>query len=130
MKIEYDLYENFTFFILITCIIFCKLWLLWLYSIEEWSMFNFFFQVFYMHINFRINILLTYLSCIVFWILKNSRISFKKNIHVSAYSYCIVHALTHLYFSLHRCWIGIATHVIVYSLSKKKCDCILYLFSK
>jgi len=37
-------------------------------------MFIYFFQVFYMHINFSINILLMYFSRIVSWILKISRI--------------------------------------------------------
>ena len=39
----------------------------------------FFFQVFYIHIDFRINNLLTYLNCIVSWIFKTSRI----HVHVS-----------------------------------------------
>jgi len=64
MIIEYDLNKNIEFFILIACIIFFVNYDFYDYIVVKSNQ-CLFFQVFYMHINFSINILLTYLSRIV-----------------------------------------------------------------
>jgi len=65
MKIEYNLYDNYTFSILCTTTIFCILRYLQAYNLMKNTNAHF-FQIFYMPISFIVKILLTSRNRIVY----------------------------------------------------------------